>query len=233
MKFANQYPYFFFSKTLPFTKKKYLIKNVSFPFKYDLSQFHPEVAKSFNYYQQIEQFEFVLNFNGKVIIEPIYGWPITFENELIAEFSRAAEDGLVNYPSYIHTLLFSINKTVIDKAISIRFDWVNYFHFFNDVLGQILLVDQIGIPIDIPIIIPSWALDLKHVKYFMHNLSCFSGRQYIIQKPREVIEVVSLFLLQKTPNIKEIFQYTLDNFPNFKNIIGGNIKKNISYSKEY
>jgi capsular polysaccharide biosynthesis protein len=67
-------------------------------------------------------------------------------------------------------------------VISVRHWWEwNYYHFMLDVLGKLQLLDQAGLPHDIPLVVGRYALDLPWVQQIL-SIGTLADRPWIIQE---------------------------------------------------
>src|SRR5204862_7206007 len=103
------------------------------------------------------QVSYLAGFRGDCLIEPRYGYVIEKPFRLVelsmpyTELSRKPEKShLIGFPSLGSVILALRGHGDIvreDRVISLRFHWEkNYFHFLNDILTHLRLVDDYGIP---------------------------------------------------------------------------------------
>ena len=128
-------------------------------------------------------------------IEPEFGYVITGRGQLL-EASLQPND-TDNFPPWRQglpspsafrkaTLTTARNVVFVPAAISLRHWWEwNYFHFYNDVLGKLRLLEKAGVPPDIPLVLGRYALELPFVQQIISRGS-FAKRQWIIQDRRYV-----------------------------------------------
>ncbi|MFN3998532.1 glycosyltransferase family 61 protein [Algoriphagus sp.] len=130
------------------------------------------------------------------ILEPSQGW-IILSKYFVFKFSfPLVEDPWRPkpiLPSYIKFALGLGKSSHIDEAISLRYGWENYYHFFIDVLGQISILESKGVPSHIPILVPYYFGSIPFVQEFL-KLSSFIKRKLIVQKKNEYYHVKKLIV---------------------------------------
>lgn len=134
------------------------------------------------------------------IIEPTYGWIILdrfsvfkFSFPLVGDPWRPKPIK----PSFIKFIKGDKKKIHLDEAISVRYGWENYYHFFIDILGQLTLLEEKGIPKTIPIVVPHYFSDIPFVQEFL-KISSYIKREIIIQKKNEFIHVKKLIVAKNS-----------------------------------
>ena len=151
------------------------------------------------------------------LIEPDFGWLINEKNKTL--FSRSfpyAFDPFNSPNPYPKTLKYiNPNKKIlrVDEAISIRYSWHNYYHFFIDTLAQFYLADYLDIPKHIPVVIPAQAKDLHYVKSFINLNKQLSVRPIIWQESNEFVLVKNkTYLLKDFSFSIDAIKHTLNSF---------------------
>ena len=197
-------------KTTVFVSKENILDDCifykqEFPFiKYQTTEFAPAINALFNKWAFSGELEYLVLYNKKGMIEPQYGWFVNSSNEIIQKSLPYGETFITPIPNYILYIRRKIIK--IDKAVSIRYNWFNYWHFFNDVIGQLYLLDINNFDKDIPIVLPKEALKLSYVKYFF-DTEYAKKWNWIFQDNETFIEVKAIYFCKSTPNIKAQFIY--------------------------
>jgi len=121
-------------------------KNPFLELQIDLTVFPENIRNGFSRWMDVKWFqdEYIVKVEDRFVIDPATGWAITAGNKLIYEslgFSRAP---YVKKPS-IMKLLSKRKKKKFHKVISLRDTGEeNYFHFFNDILPKIWLLNDHG-----------------------------------------------------------------------------------------
>ena len=111
--------------------------------------------------------ELVGRYDGRVVIEPTYGYALT-RRGVVLEVSVANAD-YARRPGWRH--LWSLPPVVASLravrrarrgpadhgcVVSVAAAWPdNYFHFYNDVLPQLVLLDAAGIDPGLPVVVPA------------------------------------------------------------------------------
>ena len=163
------------------------------------------------------QYAFLLK--GRCFIEPKYGWVIASPGHLVrnsfaySDWSEFAGN-LLSKPSVLRTAwLAARSRRHYASVISLRTPWDNnYFHFFNEVLGPLRMLDQLDIRPDVPVLISG---DLWSRPYFQEALAAgvFGGRAVICQRSDVMISADEVFLLKRRGGDPGDYDYFLDRLP--------------------
>ena len=96
--------------------------------------------------------KFYFKYTKPCVIEPLSGWAITEDGEAIPQ---AIWNNFINgvNSSYLRFKFSKRKKIFVDSAIVLSYAWNNYWHFYNDILGQLRIADEFGISTDTPIVI--------------------------------------------------------------------------------
>lgn len=81
-----------------------------------------------------------------------------------------------------------------DAVISLRSIFeTNYFHYLNDVLPKLRLIERLGLPESIPVVVSS---RLAACRFFADTVQSgfFAGRQVVVQGEREVIGAKAIYV---------------------------------------
>lgn len=155
--------------------------------------------------------EFVRRYDGKAYIEPEHGYVITDGGLLI-------ESALV--PSYYPTnpwrhvmpcpfKFFRAKKTpgrVIHRpeVIHLRSLWEwNLWHFYADVLGNLNLLEELGVDKNTPIVLGPYAGELSFVKQILSS-GALAGREWIIPTDQYVCADRVYYVRQSQPYNKSL-----------------------------
>lgn len=164
----------------------------------------PTVQESFSKYNNIEQEEYFTEINGVHYIEPKNGW--IFDKRLKKYYSFSFPYSyLEQKPSFLRVKLRKYKILKLDTVISIRYYFNNYWHFLNDVLGQIALMDEKKIPSSTPIVVPDGVLDITFIKQIIENSDNLKNRTWITHKPGILIESYHVLVGKNLPNTKVNF----------------------------
>ena len=220
--------YFFISKLskvvdklLPFFNPYKLAQNQpevlyfkeSLPFKEVPTEYlDPNIQKSFNVYNSVKQTEYLYRFTGEFFIEPDFGWIILPHNKYLA----ASHPYLVYPKPSALKINFGINKVrKIEKVISIRYGFGNYWHFFNDIIGQLNYINQFNLDPKIPVLAPKKLLGNAYVREFFEQTALLGNREWIFQEEYELVSCQEVYLAKNLPNTKENF-ISITNLLNLK-----------------
>ena len=134
--------------------------------------------------------EYVCKCVEPACIEPEFGYVITRRGQLL-EASLQPNDtdnfppwrqGLPSPAAFRKAMLpFAGGVISVPAAISLRHWWEwNYFHFYNDVLGKLHLLEKVGISSSLPLVLGKYANELPFVKQIISRGE-LRKRQWIIQ----------------------------------------------------
>lgn len=171
----------------------------------DIRFFYPGLDLEAEKRQAPDQYHFLIDkatqYLYKVsgaIIDPTYNWVILSGNKVFHYSFPYVDDpwdGKKSRPSLMHYLLRG--KTMhIPKGILVKYAWKNYYHFFLDTLPQIYMCDDLGIPFDVPVIVPYDYDKHGYVEAFMKYLPI--KRKIIVQQKDQYISVSELYVAKNT-----------------------------------
>lgn len=123
--------------------------------------------------------EFVKKCDSYAYIEPVFGHLISETGYWIEEASQS------NYanrrptwheqtPQFLHSLNGEYERKKssqeFDAVILLQHPWEwNYYHFYIDVLSKLHLFKKVGIPLDIPIVIGRYAMELPFAEQLIQQ----------------------------------------------------------------
>ena len=129
-------------------------------------------------------------------IEPEWGYVITGRGQLLQASLQPNDTD--NFPPWRQGLPSptafrkvaqqptAANVISVPAAISLRHWWEwNYFHFYNDVLGKLHLLETAGVPSSIPLVLGKYADELPFVRQIISRGE-LGRRQWIIQDEKYV-----------------------------------------------
>jgi hypothetical protein len=170
----------------PFTQNDFIVHRYEYPFNlYPVASAHlpAQLREQFTVKNaDWTQDEYLLIYDKPCIIEPLHGWALTTENNLIYPslgFSRvpylgkpnrrikqAQHDNLEEYPE-----LVSLRDTGEE----------NYYHFYNDVLAKLFFLEEkVGLSPNVPLLISRKLYEKSFFKYFLTH-PYLSQRRWIVQ----------------------------------------------------
>lgn len=183
-----------------------------FPFiNYQTNEFAPPINSLFNKWAYSGELEYLVFYDKPGLLEPLYGWFLNSNDEIIVKSLPYGETLITPLPNYI---LYAKRKIIkIKSAVSIRYNWFNYWHFYNDVLGQLYLLDKYNFDKNIPIVIPKDALKLDYVRHFF--VTEYSKKwNWFFQDKETFIELNSAYFCKSIPNLKDHFLFASNIFRN-------------------
>jgi hypothetical protein len=161
-----------------------IFSRTEYPFKgIKVINDNPVIKKSLEGCNNFIQHEYVVKLPFKSLIEPKYGW-------IIKDFNKIFDDSLAygtldiapSFKNLIKTRTIRREKIKkIKSAISLRdAAEASYFHFYNDFLNKIILLNDLGIDTDLPLIISA---ELNNKPFFQDILKrCpLKNRNWVIQ----------------------------------------------------
>ena len=140
------------------------------------------------------------------LIEPDYNWVILGKQKLFKYSYPLIEDPWDNIKPRPSVLagIFKKKPVELEKAILVKYNWNNYYHFFSDLLPQLYLCDDNAIAENVPLIVPANYNRLPFVADFFKYFPL--KRKIIVQSPGQYFQVKELyvakdFLLGNYPSI--------------------------------
>ena len=128
------------------------------------------------------------------IIDPTFNWVI-LDNKNVFRYSwpliEDPWDAVKTRPSLAGFLLKGQPRE-IEKGILVKFSWNNYYHFFFDTLPQIYLCDTLGIPQDVPLIVPHNYNNMQFIRDYFARVPL--KRNVIVQEEGVYLKVRELFI---------------------------------------
>lgn len=196
-------PHLHFANEAP--KDWCLYLNTSKPFlNYKTNRFESFINESFNVNPSEPEEEYLIHYKKDCVIEPNIGWALN-SNELVIQFSLPyGGSGIRPLPHYIY---YKRRKYIdIESGVSIRYNWFNYWHFYSDVIGQLLLLEKLKFDKSIPLIMPAKALELEYVRSFLKTPYAKTWN-WLYQDRDTYVRLKSVFFCKCVPNIKDQFVF--------------------------
>lgn len=127
------------------------------------------------------QEEYIIHFKEPCIIEPKHGWAIVQPNRLVYPSLGMSHALHQPKPDFIKMLAHQPLKE-FECVVSLRDTGEeNYFHFYNDVLAKLLLLEEhLKLDRKIPLIVSKKLWDKPFFHYFL-NLPPLKDRNWIVQ----------------------------------------------------
>jgi len=172
---------------------------------------NPIIKQSLERCNNFMQIEYVVKLPFKTLIEPRYGWIIKDFNKIFADsLGYGTMDIPPSFKNLMKTRIFKREKIKkIKSAISLRDTGeASYFHFYNDFLNKIVLLDDLGIDKSLPLIISS---NLNNKPFFQNILERCSlkDRNWLIQDDF-YIEAKEIIYCKVLPHDKNHYFKLLD-----------------------
>jgi hypothetical protein len=156
---------------------------------------------------------YALRISGDLTIEPHYGWIIAGRTRLLerplpyAMWSKNAPN-LLSKPSLAASFGFPVQSA--DTVISLRIPWEdNYYHYFNDVLGRLRLIESLDIDPDVPVVLSSWLAGRSYVRESIER-GVFGDRPLLIQPPRTHLHCRVVYSVDKRAGDRRDYDFFLD-----------------------
>lgn len=172
---------------------KYLLFNVP---KDDLLR--KQFLYELNNYDPYRHQEMIVKIEEPVVVEPLTGAVITKNNYVVEEALSLPHEQTILLP-FLPIAIYRISqiKEYLDKAISLRHSWGdnNYFHFYNDILPKLGLLQDLNIFSDYPIIVSQ---KLYNTSYFQEaiKLAHLENREWFIQDRSTYLGVKELIIIR-------------------------------------
>ncbi len=110
-------------------------------------------------------------------------------------------DALMPDPTLPFRSLLTSARSPVEKALSLRDPYeLNYFHFFNDVIGKFLLAREHLDAQDIQTLIISKNLSEQPWFLAVQRLPMFHGMKWLIQKPKQTLVCRDLIVAKSPPH---------------------------------
>jgi len=188
-----------------------LARRTEFPFRdAALPNCDEPILEHFRRFNAYEQFEYLCHYRAPVTIEPRHGW--MFSDGLHFIRNSLAHSEYVRPPSLLNALTLSIgNKQVPREKILISLrdpGELNYWHFHNDILGKLRLLEELDIDAGIPMLVSSGLYAKPYFQYYL-EASPLKNRKWIVQSGNEFIGADKAIFCQSLPHSKTNFDYAL------------------------
>ena len=188
-----------YSKTeYPFKNKKVIIDDL-------------KIKQSLETCNNFDQHEYIVRLPFKSLIEPEYGWIIKGFNNIFIDSLPYGTMGIApSFKKLIKTRIFKRKKIKKeDLVISLRdTSEASYFHFYNDVLNKIVLLDDFKIDKNIPFVISEKLYQKPFFKDVI-NRCTLKNRNWIIQDDY-YIEAKEIIYCKTFPHNKNHYYKLLD-----------------------
>jgi len=188
----------------------------------EIKIFHPEVDPTGNFdikdifaKHLIDiQTKYLYRFNVPTYLEPRHFWLIEKKTEKILKRSRHNVFDPWGSPPPLPSLMDKMNifkkRINLPYAIPIpKYMWFNYYHFFFDVVSQVIQLREFGISKDIPIIAPYKAKEVQYIKDFMKLSNLFHNQAILFLKDNEFVHIGKEAIVVKNSYMNKQMIHTL------------------------
>jgi|GEM_PF-989089 len=151
--------------------------------------------------------EYIKLCTGKLFLDPQSGLLLDEQNQIIKDSIIIEHKAL--YPP---ALSYKNTKAANTKNIPeiVLFDYhksTNYFHFYSDVMGKLLMINtQMPELKKLPLIVSEKIYNKKYFQFYLKNKEIASFNWYV-QKSNEVIATEKAYLLQPMPYDNKYWQW--------------------------
>lgn len=177
-------------------------------FKYETYEYEDDINRDLNKHMEEEELEYVLTFDKKCYIEPEYGWIITGNKAFRRSFPYSI-DAITPLPHYIYYK--RKKKVYLEEGIPLFYNWFNYWHFYNDIIGSMMVIDKLNFDKKIPLIAPAGATNRPYVRDFFTTDYAKKWNWLFVDK-RTFVHLNKAYIAKSFTNVKDQFLYAADIF---------------------
>jgi Glycosyltransferase 61 len=156
------------------------------------------IAEAFQWHSAQAQPTYFFDFERRALIDPLTGWLLS-SNRLIVESVPYAVEFRVGNPSFSAYRFRKKRRVSFTEAATIRFNWGNYWHFFNDALGQLCMMDDFHVPFATPIVVPEYVQRIPFVEEAFRRTAWLSGRRWIFPNADTWVEADRWYFCKSSP----------------------------------
>lgn len=149
----------------------------------DVSVESPRIRASLEHYAACEQTEYVYHYRGGASIEPRSGWIVTDDCRLIGDSLPYNHVGTKpSIKKYVETRWFHRDRIRrFGTVISFReLAETNYFHFFNDVLCKVALLERHGVDLSLPKVVSRALWETRFCRAILERMG-IKDNNWIVQ----------------------------------------------------
>jgi hypothetical protein len=169
----------------------------------------PLIAGVFQRHAAQPQQSYFFDFRQRALIDPLTGWLLRSNRLIVESIPYATEFGVGN-PSFFAYRFRKKRRIHFTEAASIRFNWGNYWHFFNDALGQLCMMDDFNVPFATPIVVPEYVRHIPFVEQAFRRTTWLSGRQLIFPGAETWVEADRWYFCKSSPPEMNYLRRILD-----------------------
>ncbi len=155
---------------------------------------------------------YALHLAGALVVEPHNGWIVAGHTRLIERSIpyhvwTSAIPHLLAKPSI--AAAFARPAQDVGPVASLRIAWdENYYHFYNDVLGRLRLVESV-VPPNVPLLISESMARRPYVKVCIER-GVFGKREIVVQPTRTYLRSPEVYVVDKRAGDRGDWDYFLD-----------------------
>jgi Glycosyltransferase 61 len=155
---------------------------------------------------------YALHLTGELVIEPHNGWIIAGHTRLVEQSMpyhvwTSAVPNLLAKPSIAAAFIRPARD--VGPVASLRIAWDdNYYHFYNDVLARLRLVDSV-VPPDVPVVLSESMARRPYVKAWIEH-GVFGARAVIAQPAGTYLRCAEVYVVDKRGGDRRDWDYFLD-----------------------
>lgn len=184
----------------------YIFYHQKFPFTNYISEnFNDKINEDFLRVSKSGELEYLLHIKENVFIEPYYNYAIKNGNEVILKSLPYGETMGVPFPHHIYYKNRKVKK--LERAICLSYNWENYWHFNNDIIGQLKVLENANISKEIPILVPDKIRRYGYVNHFFRT-NYAKRWNWVFQMPNEYYSLEESFFCKGFPNLRETFLFS-------------------------
>lgn len=170
--------------------------------RYEATQWEPEINNSFNKIKDVTEYEYLLDIGKQCFIEPNKGLVI-FNNNIVYRRSLPyfiTED--ISLPHYIYYK--RKRKIFAHEGLPLFYNWFNYWHFYNDIIGSLMVLDKLKFDKTVPIIVPERAKQVQYVKDFFET-DYAKKWNWLFVGHQDYVYLDKAFIVKSFANVEEQF----------------------------
>lgn|SRR5271165_1159640 len=162
------------------------------------------VAERMKWYATRPQKSYFFDYNRIAMSDPQFGWLIHGHQVIVESVPFGVRHGLSN-PSLFAYYFKKKQITPFAMAASIRYGWENYWHFFNDALGELF-----GIPRDTPIVVPDFVQRTPYIREAFKRTQWLAQRRWVYQDQKTWVKARRWVFCRNRANNLEYLDRILD-----------------------
>jgi hypothetical protein len=154
----------------------------------------------------LEKFHF--HYTKPCIVESTLGWAINRKNQLVRESLWNNYIHKIK-PSFLKYFLASKTSAKLKTAIPLFYGGKNYWHFHNDILGQLALADAAGLDVATPVLVSKKLYDMPFFQEVLSMSPSLQARNWVVQGEGENIQLEEAHFFNTFANHRENFDGVL------------------------